>query len=189
MNHPDVHYSTNQLHGRAMAVFRGTAWQRGYGQTGYGLGGLFRALGRFAKPIFKTTLKGASRLAGFVGKPVFKGATQAARDIAIDTAVQSMGDVLSGKNPKEILKHRGLQALNAAKGKPSNACKPMLNPDTENEKERLPRHLRRRDGCLHRKQQKRDGYLNPEQLQKQLKRGKHQHRRKQKQKTAVDIFG
>ena len=51
MGNPYIHYYLGQQDGRGMPVFKGSSWQRGYGQTGYGLGGLFRSLGKIAKPI------------------------------------------------------------------------------------------------------------------------------------------
>ena len=51
LGNPYIHYYLDQQHGRGMPVFRGSFWQREYGQTGYGLGGLFRSLGKIAKSI------------------------------------------------------------------------------------------------------------------------------------------
>ena len=190
MNNPYVHYYTNQQNGHGMAVFKGSQWQRGYGQTGYGLGGLFRVLGRFAKPIFKTTLKGASRIAGYVGKPVFKGATQAARDIAINTAVDSLGDVLAGKKPQEILKHRGLQALNAAKGKAVKRLQTYAQTGHGKRKRtRSNTSTKKKRVSISKTTKKRR--VSKSRTVKKRKTSASTRRRRQtkKQKTAVDIFG
>ena len=79
-----------------MLVFRGSSWQRGYGQTGYGLGGLFPSFGKLAKPMIKSGAKA-------LGK------------IALTSSVNLLGDVLSGKNPKQAAKARALEGANIAK--------------------------------------------------------------------------
>ena len=79
-----------------MPVFRGSSWQRGYGQTGYGLGGLFRSFGKIAKPMIKSGAK-------VLGK------------IALTRGENLLGDVLSGKNPKQAAKARALEGANVAK--------------------------------------------------------------------------
>ena len=42
MNNPYVKYYVAQQTGQGMPVFKGSGWQRGYGQVGYGLGGFFK---------------------------------------------------------------------------------------------------------------------------------------------------
>ena len=52
-------YYLDQQQGRGMPVFRGSLWQAGHGQHGYGLGGLFRSIARVAMP---TVLKLLAKL-------------------------------------------------------------------------------------------------------------------------------
>ena len=40
-NNPYVNYYLNQRQGHGMPMFRGSPWQIGHGQVGFGLGGLF----------------------------------------------------------------------------------------------------------------------------------------------------
>ena len=96
LGNPYIHYYLDQQHGRGMPVFRGSSWQRGYGQTGYGLGGLFRSLGKIAKPMVKSRAK-------------------ALRNIALTSGVNLLGDVLAGKSVKQAAKARALEGANAAK--------------------------------------------------------------------------
>ena len=44
-NNPYTHYYLEQQ-GRGMPVFRGSPWQMGHDQKGYGLGALFRSVTR-----------------------------------------------------------------------------------------------------------------------------------------------
>ena len=79
-----------------MPVFRGSAWQQGYG-----LGGLFKSLARAAMPMVKSGAKA-------LGK------------IALNTGANLLGDVVSGKNLKESAKARGKEAANVAKNRAVN---------------------------------------------------------------------
>lgn len=92
---PDVKqltdYFLRQQHGGNIVGFRGARMQKGYG-----IGGIFKSLARFAIPLFK---KGAET----VGKRALKAATEVGQD------------VLEGKNIKESVKSRGKQAVNDAK--------------------------------------------------------------------------
>ena len=63
MGNPYIHYNLGQQDGRGMPVFRGSSWQRGYGQVGYGLGGLFRSLGKIAKPMIKSGARALGNIA------------------------------------------------------------------------------------------------------------------------------
>ena len=54
LGNPYIHYYLGQQDGHGMPVLRGSSWQKGYGQVGYGLGGLFRSLGKIAKPMIKS---------------------------------------------------------------------------------------------------------------------------------------
>ena len=65
-------------------------------QTGYGLGGLFRSLGKIAKPMIKSGAK-------------------ALGNIALTSGVNLLGDVLAGKSVKQAAKARALEGANAAK--------------------------------------------------------------------------
>lgn len=70
----------------------------GHGQMEYGLGNLFRSLAKVVTPLVK---KGAKALG----------------NIAMKTGADLLGDVAAGKNVKEAVKARGLQAVDAAKTK------------------------------------------------------------------------
>ena len=101
MNNPYIHYYLNQQQGDGMPVFRGSPWQRGYGQTGYGLGGLFRSVARAVMPLVKSGAKA-------LGK------------IALNAGANVLGDVASGHNLKDAIKSRGKEAVNVARGKAIN---------------------------------------------------------------------
>ena len=96
MGNPYIHYYLGQQDGRGMPVFRGSSWQRGYGQVGYGLGGLFRSLGKIAKPMIKSGAK-------------------ALGNITLTSGVNLLGDVLDGKSVKQAAKTRALEGANTAK--------------------------------------------------------------------------
>ena len=98
MTNPYVSYYLDQQKGYGMPVFRGSPWQMGHGQMGYGLGGLFRSLGRAVMPMIK---KGAKALG----------------NIALGSGKDLVGDVLAGKNIKQAMKQRGKEAMNIAAGK------------------------------------------------------------------------
>ena len=76
-----------------MSVCRGSSRQRGYGQTGYGLGGLFCSLGKIAKPMIKSE-------------------TKALGNIALTSSVDLLGDVLAGKSVKQAARARALEDAN-----------------------------------------------------------------------------
>ena len=90
-----IHYYIDQQHGRDMPVFKGNSWQRRYGQTGYSLGGLFRSLGKIAKPMIKSGAK-------------------ALGNIAPTSGVNLLGDVLAGKSVKQAAKAHALEGANVA---------------------------------------------------------------------------
>ena len=96
LGNPYIHYYLGQQDARGMPVFRGSSWQRGYGQTGYGLGGLFRSLGKIAKPMIKSGAK-------------------ALGNIALTSGVNLLGDVLGGKSVKQAARTRALEGANTAK--------------------------------------------------------------------------
>ena len=98
MNSSYTRYYLDQQQGRGMTVFRGSPWQAGHGQLGYGLGGLFRSIARVAMPVVKSGAKA-------LGK------------IALNSGLNLLGDVMSGKNVKEAEKTRALEAANTAKNK------------------------------------------------------------------------
>jgi hypothetical protein len=85
-----------QQRGGNIAGFRGARMQRGYG-----IGGIFKSLARYAIPLFKQGAK-------VVGKRALQAATEVGQD------------VIQGKNVKESFKSRGKQVVsdvveNAAK--------------------------------------------------------------------------
>ena len=81
-----------------MTVFRGSPWQLGHGQMGYGLGGLFRSIARTVMPMVKSGAK-------------------ALGNIALKSGANFIGDVLAGKNVKEAAKARTREAADATKQK------------------------------------------------------------------------
>ena len=81
-----------------MTVFRGSPWQLGQGQMGYGLGGLFRSIARTVMPMVKSGAK-------------------ALGNIALNSGANFIGDVLAGKNVKEAAKARTREAADATKQK------------------------------------------------------------------------
>ena len=65
MNHSDryICYYLDQQQGNGMNVFRGSPWQNGHGQVGFGLGGLFRSVARAVMPIVKSGAKTLGNIA------------------------------------------------------------------------------------------------------------------------------
>ena len=98
MNNPYTRYYLEQQQGRGMGVFRGSPWQMGHSQVGYGLGGLFRSVARSVMPIVKS---GAKSLG----------------NIALNSGASLLGDVLAGKNLKEAAKTQAREAANTARDK------------------------------------------------------------------------
>ena len=92
MNNPYTRYYLQQQQGRGIPVFRGSPWQMGHGQMGYGLGGLFRSMARAVMPMVKS---GAKTLG----------------NIALNSGKDLLGDV------KEAAKAHALEAANVAKNK------------------------------------------------------------------------
>ena len=97
MNNPYVRYYLDQQ-GHGMTVFRGSPWQLGHGQMGYGLGGLFRSIARTVMPMVKSGAK-------------------ALGNIALNSGANFIGDVLAGKNVKKAAKARTREAADATKQK------------------------------------------------------------------------
>ena len=96
-NNPYVNYYLNQQQqGHGMSVFRGSPWQIGHGQVGFGLGGLFRSVARAVMPMIK-------------------GGANALGNIALNSGANFVGDVLAGKNAKEAAKARIREAADVAK--------------------------------------------------------------------------
>ena len=81
-----------------MTVLRGSPWQIGHGQMGYGLGGLFRSVARAVMPMVKSGAK-------------------ALGNIALKSGANFVGDVLAGKNVKEAAKARTWRLQMLQKGK------------------------------------------------------------------------
>ena len=96
-----VRYYLDQQQGNGMPVFMGTPWMRGYGQVGFGLGGLFKSLARAVMPMVKSGVKA-------LGKS------------ALTTEANVLKDVASGKDLKQAIKARGKEALSDAKDKAIN---------------------------------------------------------------------
>ena len=100
MSNPYLRYYLDQQ-GHGVTVFRGSPWQIGHGQMGYGLGGLFRSVARAVMPMVKSGAK-------------------ALGNIALKSGANFVGDVLAGKNVKKAAKARTLEAANVAKRKAVN---------------------------------------------------------------------
>ena len=138
MFNPYIQYYLEQQQGRGMPVFRRSSWQRGYGQTGYGLGALFSGLARAAIPMLKVGLKTGVKARGIVVVPMLKRSAKSAARAAVPvtkriakamiksgaksiarTALTSgsdmLSDVLSGRNVKESVRARGREGANIAK--------------------------------------------------------------------------
>ena len=97
IGNPYVHYYLEQQRGCGMPVFRGSAWQAGYGnQTGYGLGGMFCSMSRAALPLLR---KGVRAVA-----PLAKKGARILGDIAMQSGTNFLGDILTGK--KTLRKRR-----------------------------------------------------------------------------------
>ena len=96
-----VRYYLDQQQGNGMPVFMGTPWMRGYGQVGFGLGGLFKSLARAVMPMVKSGAKALGKSALTTGANVLK-------------------DVASGKDLKQAIKTRGKEAVSEAKDKAIN---------------------------------------------------------------------
>ncbi len=80
-------------------------------QKGYGWGGIFRSILRFAVPVAtkvaKTALRhGTKRVAKAVLKKTMKRALRGAKKVAIREGVAAVGDLLSGSSLKEVGKKR-----------------------------------------------------------------------------------
>ena len=82
---PYVRYYLDQQQGNRMPVFMGAPWMRGYGQVGFGLGGLFKSIARAVMPMVKVGAKA-------LGKT------------ALNTGVNVLNDVASGKDLKQAIK-------------------------------------------------------------------------------------
>ena len=89
LGNPYIHYYLGQQDGHDMPVFRGSPWQRGYGQTGYGI--------------------------GKIAKPMIKSGAKALGNIALTSGVNLLGAVLAGKSVKQAARTRALEGANAAK--------------------------------------------------------------------------
>ena len=79
-----------------MPVSRGSPWQLGHGQMGYGLGGLFRSVARAVMPMVNS---GAKPLG----------------NIALKSGANFVGDVLASKNVKEAAKARAFGGCKCCK--------------------------------------------------------------------------
>ena len=103
MSHADryLRYYVDQQQGKGMGVFRGSPWQVGHGQMGYGLGGLFRSVARSVVPMIKS---GAKTLG----------------NIALSSGTKLLGDILAVKNVKKAARSRFTEATGVAKQKAIN---------------------------------------------------------------------
>ena len=120
MSHADryLRYYVDQQQGKGMDVFRGSPWQVGQGQMGYGLGGLFRSVPRSVLPMIKS---GAKTLG----------------NIALSSGTNLLGDILAGKNVKKAAKTRFTEATGVAKQKAINKLQSqvvVVNVNLESER-------------------------------------------------------
>ena len=119
MSNPYLRYYLDQQ-GHGMTVFRGSPWQIGHGQMGYGLGGLFRSVARAVMPMVKSGAKALENIgANFVG------------------------DVLAGKNVKEAAKARTLEAANVTKRKAVNKLMNQTGSGKRGSKQAAKKRLKR----------------------------------------------
>ena len=123
MSNPYVRYYLDQQ-ARGMTVFRGSPWQIGHGQMGYGLDGLFRSVARAVMPMVKSGAK-------------------ALGNIALKSGANFVGDVLAGKNVKEAAKARTLEAANVAKRKAVNKLMNQTGSGKRGSKQAAKNRLKR----------------------------------------------
>ena len=107
-----------------MSVFRGSPWQIGHGQVGFGLGGLFRSVARAVMPLVKSGAKS-------LGK------------IGMKSGANFVGDVLAGKNVKEASKARVQEAANKAKKRVDRQKLTFKQEVEDVEQNRLEKQLKR----------------------------------------------
>ena len=124
MTNPYVRYYLDQQ-GHSMPVFRGSPWQLGHGQMGYGLGGPFRSVARAVMPMFKSGAK-------------------ALENISLKSGANFVGDVLAGKNVKEAAKARALEAANVAKKKAVNKLMNQTGSGKRGWKQTAKKHTKKR---------------------------------------------
>jgi len=113
------YYATQR--GGGMPIFAGRRYQRGHG-IGQTLGGLFK---RFVVPLVAPYAKN-------IGKKILGNVAK--------TGMQVVGDVMSGRNVKESLKHRGLSGIKRTVGDVINqkAPPPKKTRQTRKKKKRTP---------------------------------------------------
>ena len=154
MFNPYIQYYLEQQQVRGMLVFRGSSWQRGYGQTGYGLSARFSGLARAAMPMLKVGLKTGVKARGRAIVPMLKRSAKSAARTAVPvikrnskamiksgvkslarTALSSgsdmLSDVLSGGNVKESAKARGREVRTLQRCEPYNERRDMLKLDED----------------------------------------------------------
>ena len=113
-----------------MTVFRGSPWQIGHGQMGYGLDGLFRSVARAVMPMVKSGAK-------------------ALGNIALKSGANFVGDVLAGKNVKEAAKAHTLEAANVAKRKAVNKLMNQTGSGKRGSKQAAKKAAKKRKAYSH----------------------------------------
>jgi hypothetical protein len=159
-----------------MPVFRGSAWQAGYGnQTGYGLGGIFRSISRKALPFLK---KGVRAVV-----PLAKKGARMLGDVAIQSGSDFLSDVLTGKNIKEAAKARAMEAANTVKGKALSKLRGQTGSGKRRHRSKSVKRTGKRRKTTKRSQSRT--------VRKKRKASASSTRRRQtkRRKTAQDIFG
>lgn len=159
MNNPYVSYYLEQQQGRGMPVFRGSPWQMGYGQMGYGLGGLFRNVARAMMPMVKSGAKTLGKL-------------------ALNAGANVLGDIASGRNLKESVKSRGKEAANVAKNKAVNRLQTYAQTGSGKRKRQKASTVRGRQTKKRKTVKKRKASTSTTRRDQTKKR-----------RTALDIFG
>ena len=159
MHSPYVRYYLDQQQGRGMPVFRGSAWQQGYG-----LGGLFKSLARAAMPMVKSGAKA-------LGK------------IALNTGANLLGDAVSGKNLKEAAKARGKEAANVAKNRAVNRLQTYAQTGSGRKRRRRKTTVKSRTTTKRSRSKKRT--VKKRKASRSVTRSSQAKRRR----TAPDIFG
>jgi len=89
--------------------FRGSSFQKGYGQRGRGLGGIFSKLFNFITPIMKKTVPYIKQGVKELGKHALQGVSEMATEIA------------SGRNLSEVANNQILKTTEKIKKSAANA--------------------------------------------------------------------
>lgn len=109
--------------GGRMVVFRGSHFQKGSGQVGYGLGSFFQSLARRAIPFLQKGVKTVGRA-------------------ALNTGVNIAQDILAGENLKQSTKARVKQTAKNLKDQAINHIIPQTGNGSK--RKRKPKTIKRK---------------------------------------------